>query len=283
MRLPGLARVAAVVLMALALAGCSSIGDTGTSTRASSGCDAQPVAPGDYEAVNDVAGANQKYWTVVPSSYEGQPTPVYLFLSSGSGEADLNYAAWRPLLDAADGLVVVVDTASGTGRDVATYTALIDELGQNYCVDLDRVHLQGSSWSSSLTAELACRMPDTFASFADALGRFTIPYDCEPEPKPLIAVTGDTDRSQVSLSVEHWADINGCEPDPSPEDLGAGVTRYVYQGCAEDVVYYDFAGMSHQLPSHDCKGPADEAGFCAEYADFDIIQMWQEFFADHPL
>jgi polyhydroxybutyrate depolymerase len=283
MRRRGPAWVTAVVVIGLALAGCSSVGDSVAPTRTSTGCDAEPVAPGDYEAVNDAGDANQKYWTIVPSSYEGDPVPLYVFLSSGSGDADANYAAWRPLVGAADGLVVVVDTAPGTGRDVATYTALLDELGQDYCVDLDRIHLQGSSWSSGLTAQLVCLMPDTFGSFGDALGRFTVPSFCEPQPTPLIAVTGDTDRAQVRPSVEYWANVNGCQPDPQVEDMGAGVTRYVYQGCEADVVFYDFAGMTHQLPSHDCMGPADQGGFCAEYADFDILQMWQDFFADHPL
>lgn len=272
-----------VVIACWSVAACGD-GGTEAGVRESSGCASDTVVePGDYAAMNDVDGAGQEYWTVVPGSYDGAPLPVHIILGSGSGLADDNYAGWRPFLDDDDGLVVIVGTDPATDTSVATFEALVEALGADYCIDLDRVHLSGSSWSSDLTASLMCEMPDTFASFADGLGPFRSLGFCEPVPKPLVAITGDRDRTAVAGSVEVWAEINQCDAEPVTTDLGSGITRFTYQGCEADVVYYSFEGMGHQYPAKECVGPAAENGLCAEYADFDVFDVWNDFFAEHPL
>jgi polyhydroxybutyrate depolymerase len=165
--------------------------------------------------------------------------------------------------------------------EVDTYVGLIDQIGADYCVDLDHIHVLGGSWSAGLAAKLMCRMPETFASFAESVGTFGMLGSCEPIPKALVAMTGDSDRTAMTESVETWAAINNCDPDPTAEDLGSGITRYTYQGCDEDVVLYDFEGMGHQLPATECTGPVGSS--CAEYEDFDAFDTWEEFFAEHPL
>lgn len=272
-----MATVAVLVVTAL-LAGCGA----GPDVRASDGCGTTRVEPGDYEAVNTANGAEQVYWVVVPESYDvDEPMPLYLKLGSGGGDAGANYAAWRPLIGEPEGLFVVAGTRTSAETEPATYEALLDRLTTEYCIDLDRIHVQGSSWSSGLAARLMCAMPDTFASFADSLGSFSNLGDCDPEPKPLVSITGDSDRTAVTASVETWAAINGCDPDPDVDDLGAGITRFTYRSCEADTVLYDFAGMSHQLPATECVGPAGI--YCAEYEDFDTFTTYEAFFAEHPL
>lgn len=265
--------------LVLVLAGCT----TESNPAASVGCDNAPVAPGDYEGLNDVDGAGQKCWTIVPPTQQGDPIPLHMLLASAGGHADQNYAAWRPFIDDSDGLVVIVGTDPDTDSSVDTFEVLVDQLGKDYCIDLDRVHVSGGSWSSALAAVLMCEMPDTFASFADSLGGFVIDLVCEPIPKPLLAITGDPDHSQVARSVEYWADINQCDPDPTVADLGSGIIRYTYGSCEADVVFYHFEGMGHQIPVNTCVGPAMAAGVCAEYPTFDSFDAWTEFFAEHPL
>ncbi len=256
----------------------------GSDVRESAGCSREPaVQPGDYVALNDVDGAGQRYWTVVPDPYDGGPLPMHMILGSGGGSADINYEGWRPFLDADDGLVVIVGTERDTGRSVDTFEALVDQLGEDYCIDLDRMHLSGGSWSAGLTALLMCKMPDTFASFADGGGSFMQASVHCPTPKPLVAMTGDVDRDNVERSVESWAEINGCDPEPTTEDLGSGITRFTYERCDADVVLYDLEGMGHAAPMKKCVGPAADAGVCAEYADFDSFDVWNDFFAEHPL
>ena len=40
-------------------------------------------------------------------------------------------------------------------------------------------------------------------------------------------------------------------------------------------------GMGHQLVSAECTGPA--GSYCAEYENFDSFDIWEQFFAEHPL
>lgn len=276
-----------VLVVASVSAACSGdsaeSGDVSSSdVRSSVGCGDAEVAPGDYEAVNDTNGADQTYWTVVPESYSvDDPLPVYLFLAAGGGDANQNYAAWRPLIGDPEGLFVVADTTTSEQGEVDTYVELIDQIGVDYCVDLDHIHVIGNSWSAGLAAKLMCQMPETFASFADSIGTFGMLGSCEPTPKALVAMTGDPDRYQVTKSVEAWAGFNNCDPDPQVEDLGSSITRHTYQGCDEDVVLYDFEGMGHQLASAECTGPA--GSYCAEYENFDSFDIWEQFFAEHPL
>ena len=271
----------ALVVALASLVGCGT-GAQNPEPLRSPGCGASDVAPGDYEAVNAVDDANQIYWVVVPEAYTGDdPVPLYLKLASGGGDAYANYAAWRPLIDDPGGLFVVAGTRTPAETEVATYEALLERLSNEYCVDLNRVHLFGSSSSSALTARLVCQMPGTFASFADSLGSFNLLGDCVPEPTPLVSITGDDDRSSVTGSVAVWAEINGCDLEPVAVDLGEGITRYTYEGCVADTVLYDFDGMGHQLPDTECVGPAGR--YCAEYSDFETFSTYAEFFAEHPL
>lgn len=264
------------VAAALLISACGSASEL----AGSPGCAGDVVAPGDYKATNDFEAAGQVYWTIVPDSYDGSPTPVLMILGSGGGDPDVNYAAWRPSVEGSENLVVIVDTSPGVPKDPETFNALVDQLGSDYCIDLERVHLHGNSWSAGQTANLMCQMPETFASFADALGGFIVSI-CDPVPKPLVAWTGDPDRSAVTTSVEYWAEINGCDLSPSTTDLGSGITEYRYESCEADVVLFDFEGMGHEIPSKACTGPG--AAVCAEYADFDMLETMEDFFATHPL
>ena len=85
----------------LGLLAGSTIGVAGQEDAAwpSTGCDKSLVEPGDYEDINDVGDDADKYWVVVPETYgDDGPVPLVLWLSSGDGSADANYAGWKPYL-----------------------------------------------------------------------------------------------------------------------------------------------------------------------------------------
>ncbi len=46
------------------------------------------------------------------------------------------------------------------------------------------------------------------------------------------------------------------------------------------VEFYDFAGMGHKVPAHDCFG---QSTYCEEYEEYDYMQEVSKFFAAHPL
>jgi poly(3-hydroxybutyrate) depolymerase len=248
----------------------------------SAGCDKPFVEPGDYAGINDVGDDAEKYWVVVPGSY-GQkgPVPLVLWLSSGGGFVDMNYAGWRPYLDDIDVLFVVASTETERSLDTDTMLALIDRVEADYCIDLRRIHVMGESTSSDAVGRLACAGSERIASFLGGMGGFDAP-GCVPErPVPLFAITGDQERWIVEPSVERWAEANGCDADPLVEDLGSGVSRSTYQGCEGDVVFFDLEGARHGFIFHECVGPA--AALCQAYAEVDQLDDALEFFEQHPL
>ena len=251
--------------------------------RPSSGCDEPLVAPGDYEAVNDFDDADQTYFVIVPEHYaEIIPAPLELSLGSGGGNADLNYTAKRDFFDDEAMLVAIVATETRAQQDPATLLALVDELAADYCIDLRRVHVSGSSSSAFAAAKLACEGSDRIASLKDGMGSFVVSA-CEPERRfPVLAITGNPDRSSVTMSVERWAETNGCDPEPLVEELGSGIFRKAYQGCEADVLFYDIEGLGHAAVAHECVGPYAEM-YCKEYTELDEIDETQRFFAEHPL
>jgi len=248
----------------------------------STACDSPLAEPGDYNTVHDPDGVAQEYWVVAPDSYsELVPIPLYLHLASGPGRADISREAWRLAIDDVPALTVFADTDSSAKKRTDTLLSLIDEVSAEFCVDAQRIHVIGSSSSASAASLLACEASDRIASFTDGMGGFGT-RDCVPERAvPLLAVTGDPDRPFVTNSVGQWADHNGCDPEPIAEDLGSGVTRYTYQGCAADIEFYDFAGLGHSAVMHVCGGPY--ADLCTEYEEYDDIEEMVRFFSAHPL
>lgn len=259
-----------------------------TTVAVPAGCDAPLAEPGEYEGLNPVGDVEQAYWqaywVVVPETYvDVAPAPLYLHLASGDGGHNSFLAGWRPQLDDLDGLMVMVNTAPGVAgkRDPETMVALIDQISAEYCVDSSRVHVMGTSSSFEMADRLACEAPERIASFVAALGDEVWP-DCTPDrPVPLLTFTGDGDRPGVTALVDKWVSINGCDPDPTVEDLGSGVFRKTFENCEADIVYFDIEGMGHAWPMHEAIGPG--ARFVAEYAEVDYLEEAFRFFADHPL
>lgn len=67
---------------------------------------------------------------------------------------------------------------------------------------------------------------------------------------------------------------------PTVSDLGSEISWHRYEGCDAPVEFYDFVGMGHTVPLHDCGG---EFLFCSEYEEFDFWETATEFFDNNPL
>jgi poly(3-hydroxybutyrate) depolymerase len=119
-----------------------------TGPSGSAGCSRTQLPPGEYRGVHAVVWGDQPYVVVVPASYgDGDPLPLFLHLASGSGDDVAFMAGWRPYLDELDGLMVMVNTtASGFGNP-EVLASLIAQIGEDYCVDPQRIHVMGTSWS----------------------------------------------------------------------------------------------------------------------------------------
>ncbi len=242
----------------------------------------QSAEPGLEEQHHTLDGIDQPYWVAVPENYDSStPVSVYIIVPGGSGSAQSAAAGWSPTLGGLDALVVFADVAKADRRTVPMIRALIDDVADRFCVDRNRVFASGTSANAGFTGRLMADASDVIAAFAPGIGRFGT-LGLEPiGPVPLIAWSGDPDRTTVESSVAEWAVSNGCDGEPSVSDLGPGIAHHHYEGCDAATEYYYFAGMGHQVPSHDCS--ADRSGFCAEYEQFDFWDDVGGFFEAHPL
>ena len=255
---------------------------TTTVAAAAEGCEVLHES-GEYEGLNVVGELEQPYWVIVPEAYSAVvPAPVYLHLASGSGDHDSFLAGWRPYLDDLDGLMVMANTAAARLGEPGGLAALLGEVSGDYCVDSQRVHVMGTSWSGGMAERFVCQESEMIASFVSAMTDWVPTSGCNPtRAVPLLTFTGNVDRSHIDRLVARWTEINGCNPEPFNEDLGSGVSRRTYEGCAADVLFYDITTMGHAWPLHEAKGPG--ADLIAEYDEVDYLDEALTFFANHPL
>jgi poly(3-hydroxybutyrate) depolymerase len=165
------------------------------------------------------------------------------------------------------------------------HLALIDQIAVDYCIDMRHINTVGYSSSAPKAMRLACEAPDRIASVVASVAPFRT--NCEPtRPVPLLAFTGDRDRSNTTSSVEWWAEANGCDAEPVDDDLGSGVTRRTYENCRASVVFYDIADTGHGVFFRECIGvaplPLGDV-FCQQNAVVDQLDEMDSFLAEHPL
>lgn len=159
---------------------------------------------------------------------------------------------------------------SAPGVDDVRFTSeLINRLERDLCVDRDRVHAAGKSNGGAFVAMLACRMPNRIASFAAVSGAYYPQAgSCRPpggasSAPPLLTMHGGADTTIPYAGepakglppIRQWladrAALAHCAPASRDRNLGHGVTRRVWHGCAgrSALVHYRVATLAHNWPS----------------------------------
>ena len=174
---------------------------------------------------------------------------------------------WETSLDATENI------------DIAFVKAILDTLGKDLCLDQSRVYATGLSNGAMMSSVLACTLSDRIAAIAPVAG-VAKPDGCDPaRPVPVLAFHGtadeillfnggigsglsralgsrngattvstaprpiDLDGAGYPATAAAWADHNGCEADPTDEEVGDEVTRRVYdcppEGAVEFVIVED--------------------------------------------
>lgn len=328
MRLRRLA-VAAVVASALAFAACSSGDDddaastsapsttaaptttTTAAVNASTGCGTTPAVkglvgerPGDVELSFDSGGVARTYRLAVPDSYDADmPVPVILNLhGSGSNAIQQSVYSDLPRRAAERGVITITPDAidgawelAATGTDDDFLVALVRDVTDHYCIDLDRVYTAGISLGSWKATQEACTHPDIFAAIA-LVAEEVRPPDCAPMPvvafhgtgdpvvpygegaDPGITVTGfNGGLPGASVNMPSWAEGGGCgERQITP--IGDDVEQWTYPDCDDgiDVVFYSIKGGGHTWPGSDIN-----VGATTQTIDATDIAL--DFFAAHPM
>lgn len=290
------------VALAVTAAGCSSDDQDSTPTTAavvtttapapSAACD----GGGPTDAVErldvTVDGAPRTALVHLPSKPVGaDPPPVVLSFHGLSGSASLHRAT-DGLTDKADeeGFVAVHpeglpvglnDQVTGTmgwdpdSSDVdesAFVGALLDELGDQVCVDRSRVYATGFSAGAYNALTVACALPDRIAAVAAVSAAYQSTSCASDRSVPTLAFHGLDDlitpfdgRSTedagtfvpVLDALGAQAVRNGCTGGPDTEAVTATVQSLTWTGCAAPTVLYRLSDHGHAWPGHPLPFTAD--------------------------
>ena len=194
----------------------------------------------------DAAGLTRQYLIEIPPEYDaGRAYPV-IYSMHGAGhimdEAHSEHVAalWDDQAIAIypqgiDDLWAV----GGDDRDVLFFSSVLQQVGTELCIDLERIFVMGWSQGGGMAHRLACERADLVAGSGPAAG-FLPPVmeDCGPTAQ--FIVHGVNDNPMLGRdSRDAWLEINGCADESVELD---GYPCVLYDRCAAPVVYCEHDG-----------------------------------------
>lgn len=251
----------------------------------SSGCGGRPpLLPGTSGGGALISGRIRRtYWLHLPAGYQSKyPYPLVLNFHgyASSAQAQEMRTGFSQLADEKGFIVAYPQGAIGPGGktgwasgapnrpttdDVGFVSNLLDNLEAKLCVNLQRIYATGFSNGGGMTALLACRMADRIAAFASVSGSYyPLVMSCDPgRAVPILEIHGTNDSTvpyNGNLAVhempvmdwlQHWANEDGCRPQPVKLELSTAITVFEWTGCGGGsvVVHYRLAGGIHTWPS----------------------------------
>lgn len=158
-------------------------------------------------------GRTRNYMMFLPNNYTGNtnfPLVIYLHSSGWTAQQGMNYTLLNQVADTSDFIVAypsaVPNWNSGVGDhpasptpsidDVGFINALIDTLGNNYSIDLDRVYACGYSNGGFMAYKLACQLGHRIAAIASVGGVLSTSTadNCNPvRTMPVLQIHGTSD------------------------------------------------------------------------------------------
>ena len=212
-------------------------------------------------------GLQREYILYVPSSYTVNQSVPLLFNFHGytsNANVQMYYGSFRSIADTAGFIIIhpqgTLDNQGitfwnvGWGTevvdDVGFTEAMIDSIGMEYNIDLERVYATGMSNGGFMSFHLACQLSEKIAAVASVTGSMT-PFtfnNCNPQhPTPILQIHGTADNVVPyngaitwTLSIEDvlqsWVNYNNC-------DTSATITNLPninpYDGSTVELIIYD--------------------------------------------
>lgn len=244
--------------------GTSAAGMAGTSVGGASGPGSGPTAgcgmPSADEPGKDVLhnimvkGVARRYWTKLPTSYDGmKPTPL-VFYGPGCGASGVEGAPLdNSIKDSAIRVFVIgtggcFDTA-GPEPETGYFNAVLDEVQANYCTDTGKVFVSGYSSGAWLSDLLACTAGDRIRAIGTAAGGFHADHPpCKGNPAAMFhAGTNDGANPITKLNMQGVNEgssaardrllmANGCTMETKTWDPAYPECKE-YIGCTSPVVW----------------------------------------------
>lgn len=222
----------------------------------------------------------REYILYVPNSYnENTLTPILFNFHGFGGIANeyMNYADMRALSES-EGFILVYPQGSCLGGfshwnpslpssdnksdadDFGFVEALINQLSNDYNIDLERVYACGYSNGAMLAYGLACYKSNLIAAIGSVSGAM-LDTDCTPlHPIPLVNIHGTSDGvlpyngsseyNSVETTLNFWKNFNHTNTTPvvnSVDDNGTTIEHYIYPDGNNNtaVEHYKVIGGDH--------------------------------------
>ena len=232
-------------------------------------------------------GLEREYILHLPEELPEQ-APLVFFLHGYSGNA--RPYSWLGMKREADdrGFAVVFPQGSDDQEGVTHWNAQLDisstddidflsalaaDLQETHDLDPMRTYSSGISNGGFMSYALVCQAPEVFHAAGSVIGTMSGETweTCPSRPVPIFQISGTDDEivpidgsmdpdggwggaPDMDTIIAHWAATNGCGQTESvgvddPETTG---TRHT--GCQDEVLYFEVAGMGHDLPRWDWTG-----------------------------
>jgi polyhydroxybutyrate depolymerase len=245
----------------------------------------------DQDEITDLPsqGNARGYVVVTP-----QGLPISIPSGAPGGEQAENFegmAFWNFFgssgVEFGEGVTVPgLDTSQLGVDDVAFFSALLDRLERDLCIDPERMYSTGMSNGAGMTTTLGCELGERFDAIAPVSG-VNLTGSCPGDtPVPVRAIHGDADdvaaydgnslmgfelgNPSVPERMVAWAEHNGCRPDPEVVEDGS-VTVLTWDDCTDGatVQLFTIHGWGHQWPR--ASAPSEPGALDATAVVFDFF------------
>jgi len=249
----------------------ASDGNANDGSVATGSCPSPGLQPGDTSVTLQVGSVSRSYVLHVPAKYDGsKPVPLVVDFHGigGTGWGELSSSPYPAVTDL-EGVVMAFPDGmpgpAGTGwnmgpccvanvDDLAFTKALVSQIENTACIDLDRVYAVGVLTGAGMVYDLACKAADVFAAVSPAA--FDLLQETVGDCKPSRPITEISFRGTASTRVlyaggasalvpgmpitflgaegtfQRWAQIDGCTGAASTEDSNGCAS---YSGCMDGV------------------------------------------------
>ena len=289
----------------------------------------------DYHFILEHGGLARKYNIHLPPQYNKNiPTPIVIYLHGGGGSLRAAYLDGMDEASDKFGFILVVPAGTGPVQDrLLTWNAgkwlpgkgkegiesccgyaaknniddvdfiskMIEEIKNNFNVDINRIYVTGISNGGIMSYRLACELSDKIAAIAPVAPP-AVPANCVPgRAVSVMHIHGTVDPcapynggisggclgtekregQSAQQMVDIWKNINKCSGGCVIAYQKGDVTCISYNKCVghSEVEFCTIEGGGHTWPSGSQYLPADRVGPVSFDISFD--QIW-EFFKKHP-
>jgi polyhydroxybutyrate depolymerase len=291
--------------------------------RPSPGCGTSTVGALDKERRTMEIGADERFYLLTtPAGHDGRtPLPLVIDFHGLSEGAQVHtvMSNYAPLAQS-EGFVVAVPNGSGVpirwdvkpgpeNKDLAFIDAMLEQLGNDLCIDTSRVYATGLSYGAIMTSFLTCERSDRFAAVAPVAG-LLVPKPCDQARKvpiltfhgtadPILPFNGgegripgltppdatvpplppaDLNGPGFPANVAQWAARNGCKPTPTDTNVTENVIHRVYDCPASaPVEFYIILGGGHAWPGSEFSKLTEQIVGPTTF-DIDASKLSWEFF-----